>query len=133
MKSAQSSPLFIPARWVSNTIWIFLSGLARAFGEDASVVVVGRGTRFDAQGDGRQRAACTVKMLPPQPFDRLSSAGRRRSLSRSPDSDAGTLSVPSKVQPYLCAGRPILLAAPAENLAARIVARENAGLVVHPE
>jgi glycosyltransferase involved in cell wall biosynthesis len=42
-------------------------------------------------------------------------------------------SVPSKVQSYLCAGRPILLAAPPENLAARIVARENAGLVMNPD
>jgi glycosyltransferase involved in cell wall biosynthesis len=37
------------------------------------------------------------------------------------------------VQSYLCAGRPILLAAPPANLAARIVARENAGLVMHPD
>ena len=42
-------------------------------------------------------------------------------------------SVPSKVQSYLCAGRPVLLAAPPENLAARIVARENAGLAMHPD
>ena len=34
---------------------------------------------------------------------------------------------------YLCGGRPVLLAVPAENLAARIVAREAAGLVVPPD
>jgi colanic acid biosynthesis glycosyl transferase WcaI len=49
------------------------------------------------------------------------------------EADAGTYSVPSKVQSYLCAGRPILLAAPSENLAARVVARENAGIVVAPD
>ena len=47
--------------------------------------------------------------------------------------DAGVFSVPSKVLAYLCGGRPLLLAIPPENLAARIVAREDAGYVVNPE
>ena len=47
--------------------------------------------------------------------------------------DAGVFSVPSKVLAYLCGGRPVLLAVPPENLAARIVARETAGLVVPPD
>ena len=47
--------------------------------------------------------------------------------------DAGVFSVPSKVLAYLCGGRPVLLAVPPENLAARIVAREAAGLVVPPD
>lgn len=47
--------------------------------------------------------------------------------------DAGVFSVPSKVLAYLCGARPILLAVPPENLAARIVAREGAGLVVAPD
>ena len=46
--------------------------------------------------------------------------------------DAGVFSVPSKVLTYLCAGRPVLLAVPPDNLAARIVVREHAGLVVAP-
>jgi glycosyltransferase involved in cell wall biosynthesis len=45
---------------------------------------------------------------------------------------AGTFSVPSKVLSYLCAGRPILGAIPAENLAARTIERAGAGLVVSP-
>jgi colanic acid biosynthesis glycosyl transferase WcaI len=49
------------------------------------------------------------------------------------DSDAGRFAVPSKVQSYLCAGRPILLAAPRENLAARTVVRAKAGIVVEPD
>ena len=47
--------------------------------------------------------------------------------------DAGVFSVPSKVLAYLCGARPVLLAVPPENLAARIVAREGAGLVVPPD
>ena len=44
--------------------------------------------------------------------------------------DAGIYSVPSKVLTYLCAGRPLLAAMPAENLASRILTREKAGIVV---
>jgi glycosyltransferase involved in cell wall biosynthesis len=46
--------------------------------------------------------------------------------------DAGVFSVPSKVLSYLCAGRALLLAVPPENLAARIVARQQAGITVPP-
>jgi len=46
--------------------------------------------------------------------------------------DAGVFSVPSKVNTYLCAGRPLLLAVPAENLAARLVTGAGAGLAVAP-
>lgn len=48
------------------------------------------------------------------------------------EADAGVFSVPSKVLTYLCAGRPLLLAVPPENLAARIVCQHAAGLVVSP-
>jgi colanic acid biosynthesis glycosyl transferase WcaI len=46
--------------------------------------------------------------------------------------DAGAYSVPSKVLSYLCAARPLLVSVPAQNLAGRLVAREDAGLVVEP-
>ena len=47
--------------------------------------------------------------------------------------DAGVFSVPSKVLSYMCAGRALLLAVPEENLAARLVAKHEMGLVVSPE
>ncbi|MEZ5162168.1 MAG: hypothetical protein R2688_00140 [Fimbriimonadaceae bacterium] len=43
--------------------------------------------------------------------------------------DAGVFSVPSKVLSYLCATS-ILMAVPPENLASKIVDREEAGIVV---
>jgi glycosyltransferase involved in cell wall biosynthesis len=46
--------------------------------------------------------------------------------------DAGVFAVPSKVLTYLCADRPLLLSVPFENLAARIVRDNNAGIVVPP-
>lgn len=47
--------------------------------------------------------------------------------------DASIFSVPSKVLAYLCAGRPLLLAVPPENFAARIIRDHEAGLVVSPD
>lgn len=48
------------------------------------------------------------------------------------EEEAGVFSVPSKVLTYLCARRPILLAVPQVNLAARIIREEEAGLTVAP-
>jgi len=49
------------------------------------------------------------------------------------ESDAGQFAVPSKVLSYLCAGRPLLLAAPKINLAAEIVERSSSGFVADPD
>ncbi len=46
--------------------------------------------------------------------------------------DAGVFSVPSKVLTYFAAGRPIVGAMPKDNLAARLIEREQAGVVVSP-
>jgi colanic acid biosynthesis glycosyl transferase WcaI len=48
------------------------------------------------------------------------------------DRDAGFFSVPSKVLTYHCAGRPLLLSVPEENLAARLVETMETGIVVPP-
>ena len=48
------------------------------------------------------------------------------------EADAGTFSVPSKVLTYHCAGRAILGAMPAENLASRNIARVGSGVVTAP-
>ena len=49
------------------------------------------------------------------------------------EKDAGVFAVPSKVLTSLCAKRPLLLAMPLENLAARIVDKNEAGIVVEPD
>ncbi|MEM9827548.1 MAG: glycosyltransferase family 4 protein [Planctomycetota bacterium] len=49
------------------------------------------------------------------------------------ENEASHFSVPSKVLSYLCAGRPLLLAVPEENLAAKIVRSCGGGRVVSPE
>lgn len=49
------------------------------------------------------------------------------------DKDAGVYSVPSKVLTYHCAGRPLLLSVPKENLSARLVEELETGIVVPPD
>ncbi len=48
------------------------------------------------------------------------------------EKEASLFSVPSKVLSYLCASRPLLLSVPGSNLTARIVTRNQAGIVVEP-
>jgi glycosyltransferase involved in cell wall biosynthesis len=75
----------------------------------------------------------TLKRLGFQPFDQLPDVlGSADVLVAILEPDAGVFCVPSKVLSYLCAGRPVLLAVPTENLAARIVVECGAGLVVDP-
>ncbi|MGI8306356.1 glycosyltransferase family 4 protein [Saccharopolyspora hattusasensis] len=47
--------------------------------------------------------------------------------------EAGQMSVPSKVLAYLCAGRPVLAAIPSTNRAAQLLAEIGAGQVVSPD
>jgi colanic acid biosynthesis glycosyl transferase WcaI len=48
------------------------------------------------------------------------------------EADASCFSVPSKVLSYMAAGRPVVAAMPADNLAAETIARAGAGTVVAP-
>ena len=67
------------------------------------------------------------------PFDALPDVlGAADVMLASIHRDAGRYSVPSKVMAYLCAGRPVVLSVPHDNLAGRIVDGENAGVVVEP-
>jgi colanic acid biosynthesis glycosyl transferase WcaI len=100
---------------------------------DVRVVVVSEGLGADWL---RQRAAeaPNLLLLPYQPFERLAEVTASADvLLAILEPDAGAFSVPSKVLTYLCAGRPILGAIPAENLAARVIARAGAGATVPPD
>ena len=46
--------------------------------------------------------------------------------------DASKFSVPSKILNYLCAGKPIILSAPQDNLSATIIKDSNSGKVFDP-
>lgn len=101
---------------------------------DVRVVVVSEGPGADWLHE--RKAAENLDglvLLPFQPFEAMPDVlGAADMLLAVLEPDAGVFSVPSKVLTYLCAGRPLLLAVPPENLAARIVARTGAGVVVPP-
>jgi colanic acid biosynthesis glycosyl transferase WcaI len=79
------------------------------------------------------RGLKNVLLLPFQAYSELPQAlASADVLLAILDGNGGTYCVPSKVLTYLCSGRAMLLSVPPENLAARIVAGINAGLVVNP-
>lgn len=105
--------------------------LARELQGLATVVVI-------SEGIGREY----LQKLPPlknllllgfQPYDRVPDAlASADVLLATLESDAGQFAVPSKILTYLSVGRAILLAGPSMNLAASVVERSGAGVVVDP-
>lgn len=102
---------------------------------DAQLVVVsqGEGAEHVARAAALQ-AIANLRVLPFQPYEVygevLASADVLVGLVGS---SAGVLFVPSKISSYLCAGRPIVLAAPWQNLAAQSVRESGGGRVVPPD
>ena len=75
----------------------------------------------------------TLVVNPFQPYMEMSNVlGAADVLVANLEPDAGIFSVPSKVLAYHCAGRPMLIAVPEENLAAKIVTDNGSGLVGNP-
>ena len=101
---------------------------------DIEIVVVSEGPGADWLKKQKETLGLeNLKLFGYQPFDQLSSVmGSADVLIAILDPDAGVFSVPSKVLTYLCAQRPLLLAVPEENLAAKIVKQNNAGIVIPP-
>ena len=72
--------------------------------------------------------------MPFQPYGLFSDAlGSADVLIALLNSEAGAFAVPSKTLSYLCAARPVIVAAPEANEAAKVVARANAGIIVSPD
>lgn len=113
-----------------------LVALATAFREDPNIAIV-----VVTEGIGRdwlaeRRAAENLDnliLLPFQSYEVLPdviATGDVLVVLLEPD--AGVYSVPSKTLTYLCAKRPILGGIPTNNLAARMISRNHAGIVVDP-
>ncbi len=101
--------------------------------EDVRVVVISEG--YGAKWlSSRSREFAQLVLLPFQ-----SAADYRKALASADvlvavlEPKAAKYSVPSKVLAYMTAGRPILAAIPADNLAARTISAASAGLTVDPE
>jgi colanic acid biosynthesis glycosyl transferase WcaI len=107
--------------------------LARWAGSrDALVVVVSEGPGADWLAEnGRDEPA--LRLLPYQPYDRLPEVlASAEVLVALLEPEAGAFSVPSKILTYFCAGRPLLVSVPEDNLAARTVERSGGGVFVPP-
>jgi glycosyltransferase involved in cell wall biosynthesis len=106
--------------------------LAKSLRGQARVVVL-------SEGLGRHRLERmptleNLMLLGFQPYERLSEVlASADVLIATLESDAGQFAVPSKILTYLCAGRPVLLAAPRENLAASVIERSGGGVVTDPD
>ncbi|MFN3573962.1 glycosyltransferase family 4 protein [Phenylobacterium sp.] len=113
---------------------LVLTALADAFAEtervQVTVVAAGQGADM-LKGELAARPRRNIDLLPLQSMEALPDVlGCADVVIALLEEDAGRFSVPSKVLSYLCANRPIVLSAPRENLAARILTDAGAGLVV---
>ncbi len=102
--------------------------------DDIAMVVAtqGLGAEF-LKKEVAERGIRNLKVLPWQPYERLAEVlATGDILTAIIEPDAGLFSVPSKILSCLCAGRPVVAAIPADNLAARTIMKAGAGLVVPP-
>ncbi len=110
--------------------------LAKRFQTQPEVMVVVVSEGIGAEWLRRESAAAGLNnllLLPYQTFAELPAVlATGDVLVGILEEDAGVFSVPSKTLSYLCAARPLLLAVPQENLAARITREQGAGITVQP-
>lgn len=102
---------------------------------EAVLVVASEGLSADwLANEVKREGLQNLRVLPFQPYEIYPEvlAGADVLIALL-ESDAGAFSVPSKVLSYLCAERPIVLSAPLDNLAARIIVKSGGGISVAPD
>lgn len=115
---------------------MLLVQLAERFREDDRVRIVvasdGWGSEVIAR-EAKSRDPHGLHVLPFQPMEEYSNVlGAADVLVAVIEPDAARYSVPSKVQSYLCSGRPMVLCVPTDNQATQAVERAGAGIGVEP-
>ena len=97
---------------------------------DIEILVIGSGVGIEYLKKISSHQS-NIKILPLQPFTEFDMVlGSGDVLIAVIEEDAGKFSVPSKILSYMCAGKPIVLAAPSENLASQIISQSHSGVVV---
>ncbi len=99
---------------------------------DAQLIVVAGGAGAEWLAAHRHEVReDALLLLPFQTYEQVPQVlGAADVLIALLDEEAGNFAVPSKTLAYLCAGRAMVIAAPAENEAARVVEQAQAGFVV---
>jgi glycosyltransferase involved in cell wall biosynthesis len=97
--------------------------------DDIKIVVVSEGLGASYLEKQKQEMQLSnLLIIPFQPFEKFSQVLSTADVFLAMlEDDAGVYSVPSKVLSYLCAGKPTIVAAPANNLASKIVRLGNSG------
>jgi glycosyltransferase involved in cell wall biosynthesis len=98
------------------------------------IALAGSGAREQAiRAEAARRGLANLRILPPQPRDRLGAwlAASDLHLALMPEAALGRME-PCKVAGILAAGRPCLFVGPAQSDMARLVAGSGAGRVVPP-
>lgn len=114
-----------------------LSTTANYFRDHKDVVFIviseGLGASF-LQEEKEKQHLDNLILLPFQDFKDMSQVfGTADILLAILEKDAGAYSVPSKILAYLCAGKPMVLAMPPQNLSAAIVLDNKAGYCSNPD
>lgn len=106
----------------------------QAQNRDVVFVVATQGLGADfLKREVSERDIRNLRILPWQPYERLPEVlAAADILTAIIEPDAGLFSVPSKILSCFCAGRPVVAAIPADNLAARTIRKARSGLVVEP-
>ena len=108
-----------------------LYDIAKTLGNACKVVVISEGVGRDFLE--KMPPLDNLLLLNFQTYNRLPEVlASADVLLATLEADAGQFAVPSKILTYLCAGRPLLLAAPQANLAASVIQRSQGGMVVDP-
>ena len=111
--------------------------LAKHFSNNDQVRVVVISEGLGADWLKRKKVAHSLENLVLhdfQPFEQMPNVlGTADVLVAILEPDAGIYSAPSKVLTYLCAERALLLAIPPENLSAKLISQNRAGIVVSPD
>lgn len=109
--------------------------VSRSVDSDVDVVLVGGGSAWNELEERRRTGAlpANVRLFPYQPRERLAEVQAASDLSLlTLLPGRGRTSVPSKLQGYMAAGRPVLASVDDDCDSARLVRRGGFGLVVPP-
>ena len=100
--------------------------------KNIEVVVIGTGTGFQKL-EKMKHISSNIKLLPLQPFEKMNHIlNSADALLAILNEEASKFSVPSKILNYLCAGKPIILSAPKDNLSTKIINESKSGKSFEP-